>query len=188
MKKQNKNSIQEWLPFERILDNGIIKLKNQKYIKIISVNPINYNLKTELEKNAVLASYKMFLKTCNFDIQFIIQSNKEDYHQYFAYLEEQSKKESKFIQNLQQEYSRYVKELSSNIQSSSKKFFLVIETSALTTRQEDNDTIALEELNEKYHKIKECLARCGNEVSDYSSKLQVLQIIQSCINKKEFYQ
>ena len=33
MKKNN--SIQEWLPFERILKNGIIKLKNNSYIKII---------------------------------------------------------------------------------------------------------------------------------------------------------
>lgn len=188
MKRKNKNSIQEWLPFERILENGIIKLKSQRYIKIISISPINYNLKTELEKDAIIASYKMFLQTCNFDIQFIIQSNKEDYHQYFSYLEEQSKKENKMIQTLQKQYSRYVKEFSSQIQSSSKKFFLVIETSELTAKQESNDKIALEELNEKYHKIKECLARCGNEVSDYSSKLQVEEILQSFINKKEFFQ
>ena len=35
MKKNN--SIQEWLPFERILKNGIIKLKNNSYIKIIKI-------------------------------------------------------------------------------------------------------------------------------------------------------
>lgn len=188
MKQQYRNSIQEWLPFDEILDNGIIKLKNQRYIKILSVNPINYNLKSELEKKTILTSYKLFLKTCNFDIQFIIQSNKEDFQQYFSYLERQSKKENKEIQSLQKEYTRYLKKLSSKIQSSSKKFFMVIETSELIAKQENSDLAALEELNEKYHKIKECLARCGNEVSDYTSKLQVHYLIQSFLNKKDFYQ
>ena len=51
----NKNiSIQEWLPIEKIFDNGIIKLKNDSYIKIIKIIPINYNLKSEFEKEVIL--------------------------------------------------------------------------------------------------------------------------------------
>ena len=63
MKKEQIKSVQEWLPFENILDNGIIKLKNSSYIKIIEIIPINFNLKSELEKEAILNSYKIFLKT-----------------------------------------------------------------------------------------------------------------------------
>ena len=76
MKKNN--SIQEWIPFEKILENGIIKLKDNSYVKIIKILPINFNLKTDFEKEQILNSYKIFLKTCNFDIQILIQSNKED--------------------------------------------------------------------------------------------------------------
>ena len=72
------HSIQKWLPFEKILENGIIKLKNNSYIMILKIKPINYNLKSDLEKEAILNSYKIFLKTCNFDIQILIQSNKRD--------------------------------------------------------------------------------------------------------------
>ena len=78
MKNKQIKSVQEWLPFDYILNNGIIKLKNSTYIKIIEIIPINFNLKSELEKEAILNSYKIFLKTCNFDIQILIQSNKED--------------------------------------------------------------------------------------------------------------
>ena len=78
MQKKENLSVQEWLPFEQILNNGIIKLKNDEYIKIIKVNPINFNLKSELEKESILNSYKIFLKTCNFNFQILIQSNKED--------------------------------------------------------------------------------------------------------------
>ena len=75
------NSIQKWLPFQKILDNGIIMLKDYSYIKILKINPINYNLKSNLEKEAILNSYKLFLKTCNFDIQILIQNTKKDLSQ-----------------------------------------------------------------------------------------------------------
>ena len=67
MSKKEELSLQEWLPFEQILDGGVIKLKEEKYIKIIKIIPINYNLKSELEKEGILNSYKTFLKTCGFE-------------------------------------------------------------------------------------------------------------------------
>lgn len=76
--KKKLNTVQKWLPFEKVLENGIIKLKNNSYVKILKISPINFNLKSNLEKESILNSYKIFLKTCNFDIQILIQSNKED--------------------------------------------------------------------------------------------------------------
>lgn len=73
MKESKIYSVQEWLPFQKILEKGIIKLKDDSYVKIIKVIPINYNLKSELEKEAILNSYKLFLKTCNFDMQILIR-------------------------------------------------------------------------------------------------------------------
>lgn len=78
MKNQQIDSVQNWLPYRKIFDRGIIKLQDSSYIKIIQIIPINFNLKSDLEKQAILNSYKTFLKTCNFDMQLIIQSNKED--------------------------------------------------------------------------------------------------------------
>ena len=78
MKEKEIKSTQEWLPIKKILNNGIIQKNDDKYIKIIKVNPINFNLKSILEKESILNSYKLFLKTCNFNLQILIQSNKED--------------------------------------------------------------------------------------------------------------
>ena len=80
---QNKLSVQDWVSIEEILDNGTIKLKNNKYVKILKIIPINFNLKSNLEKESILASYKVFLKTCDFDIQILIQSNKENLQNIF---------------------------------------------------------------------------------------------------------
>ena len=61
MKKIKQISTQNWIPIESISENGIIKSQN-KYIKILKIKPINYNLKSDLEKQAILNSYKIFLK------------------------------------------------------------------------------------------------------------------------------
>ena len=109
MKKNN--SIQEWLPFERILKNGIIKLKNNSYIKIIKIYPINFNLKSELEKEAILNSYKIFLKTCDFNFQILIQSKKEDLSKHISCVEFQKNNENKKLQKISQQYIDYITEL-----------------------------------------------------------------------------
>ena len=53
-------SIQKWIPIQKIIDKGIIKIEKNKYIKILKIIPINFNLKTQLEKESILNSYKIF--------------------------------------------------------------------------------------------------------------------------------
>ena len=94
------NSIQKWIPIEKILEKGIIKLKKNKYIKILKVNPINFNLKTQMEKESILNSYKLFLKTFNFNIQIIIKSQKQDLSNHIIKIINSQKKESQIIKNI----------------------------------------------------------------------------------------
>ena len=39
---QQKYSVQEWLPFQKILNNGIIKIENNLYIKRQNQNKRNF--------------------------------------------------------------------------------------------------------------------------------------------------
>ena len=127
MKNKPIPSIQEWLPFERFLPKGCIKLKELSYVKIIKIMPINYNLKSNFEKEAILNSYKMFLKTCNFDIQILIQSNKEDLSKHISNIEENIKNENNLnLLNISKNYINFINEINSNKKSSSKNFFIII--------------------------------------------------------------
>ena len=101
VKKIRKKTLQEWLPIQKIYDDGIVKTKDNRLIKIIKINPINYNLKSDLEKEAILNSYKIFLKTCNFDIQILIQSNKRDLTPHIKNIQKNiSKKENKYLKEI----------------------------------------------------------------------------------------
>ena len=124
MKKNN--SIQEWIPFEKILENGIIKLKDNSYIKIIKIYPINFNLKSELEKEAILNSYKIFLKTCDFNFQILIQSKKEDLSKHISNINNQKINENKNILEYSNKYIEFIKTLNQEKKSSSKNFYIIL--------------------------------------------------------------
>ena len=151
------NSVQEWLPVDEILENGIIKVKNKNYIKILKIIPINFELKSNLEKEAILNSYKIFLKTCNFDIQILIQSNKKDLSNHISKIKEKNKEEKENIKIPE------IKKINTNI----------------------NEKIIFDKLNDKYFCIKECLSRCGNVVIDISDQKNAEKILYSFFNSRK---
>lgn len=184
MKNKQIQFVQAWLPFESILENGIIKLKNSSYIKILEIIPINFNLKSELEKEAILNSYKIFLKTCNFNFQILIQSNKENLDKHILNVNIQKDKEKENIREIADEYINYINELNQNKKSSNKNFFIIIKKSFENSKIEELEENIIEELNEKYFKIKECLARCGNVVKDINEEEKIKELILSFINRR----
>ena len=174
-------SIQKWIPIDKILDNGIIKIEKNKYIKILKVIPINFNLKTQLEKESILNSYKVFLKTCNFDMQILIQSKKEDLSGHIENIQKISQKENnKIIEQYSRDYIKFIKEKNNKNKSASKNIYLIIKNT--TENLEEN---IIQELNEKYFKIKDCLVRCGNIVLE-CNKEETKNILFSFFNLKKF--
>ena len=181
------NSVQEWLPVDEILENGIIKLKNKNYIKILKIIPINFEIKSNLEKEAILNSYKIFLKTCNFDIQILIQSNKKDLSNHISKIKEKNKEEKENIKNLSEKYINYIKKLNIEKKSSSKNFYILIKENPeiKKTKTNINEKITFDKLNDKYFSIKECLSRCGNVVIDISDKKMTEKILYSFLNSRK---
>ena len=148
------------------------------------MNPINFNLKSELEKESILNSYKIFLKTCDFNFQILIQSNKEDLSKNISKIEKNiENKNEQFLKEIAKDYINYINSINSNKKSSSKNFYIIISSD---NEQKNNEEIIIEELNEKFFKIKECLSRCGNLVTGYSTKKELVQIIYSFLNSKKY--
>ena len=186
MKNQQIDSVQNWLPYRKIFERGIIKLKNLSYIKIIKVIPINFNLKSDLEKQAILNSYKIFLKTCNFDIQILIQSNKEDLSKHISKIKEQVKKENNLnISEISRKYISFIQKINQEKKSSSKNFYIIIKEDSKQNNLDSNiEEIILEQLNEKFFKIKECLSRCGNTVFELNEKEETKKVLFSFLNSR----
>ena len=158
------NSIQSWFDIDDILENGTIITKENSRVKILKVEPINFFLRSEMEKEVILNSYKNIFKSINFDIQIIIQSTKEDLSSNINYIK------SKEISNkkLLNQYIEYIESLNQIKKSNNKNFYLIVKEAS-----EQNS------INEKISKIQDLLERCGNRSYVVNSKEEVIKIIET---------
>ena len=123
--KTNNKSTQNWLIVESIDKNWIIKIKNKNiFIKLIRVQPINFNLKTTLEKEAILNSYKILLKTCNFNLQILIHTKKEDISKIVQNIK---KNKNEKINTISSNYIKFLEKINSEKKSSSKNYYIIID-------------------------------------------------------------
>jgi len=123
------------------------------------------------------------LKNCNFNIQIIIKSNKEDISESIKNIENQKEIEKKlnnhFLVRIFDSYINFIKYKNKENLSSSKKFYIVINSEKFPDNQEK---ITLLDLKEKYLKIKESLSRCGNSVFEVKEENELKEIINSFFN------
>lgn len=88
------------------------------------------------------------------------------------------------IKEISNKYINYIKSLNHEKKSSSKNFYIIIKY--INNNEKDNniENYAIEELNERYFKIKDCLSRCGNIVLSYNNPKTTLEILFSFFNTR----
>ena len=69
-----RESIFDFMEFDEIVDDMIIRKKGTQYIMVIQCNGVNYDLMSEQEKIGVEEGFVQFLNTLRFPIQLYIQS------------------------------------------------------------------------------------------------------------------
>lgn len=70
----NRQSIFEFMEFDEIVDDMIVRKDGTQYIMVLQCNGVNYDLMSEQEKIAVEEGFVQFLNTLRFPIQLYIQS------------------------------------------------------------------------------------------------------------------
>ena len=168
--------------FEKIFSNGIIKTKDS-FLKLLKVYPINYNLKSSLEKEAILNSYRLFLKTCNFDIQILVQSKKEDLSYHLKKISDLKINNEK-MNMYRNSYIEYLRKVSLENKSSNKEFYIVLKQpiEGENISFENSLQIAENKIFENFMKVKDTISRTGVIVKQIDSEQDVLNLL------KEMYQ
>ena len=166
MKFEQIHSVQAFLQFESILDSGIIRMKDSSYILIIDVKPINYSLRSKLEKSNILNSYKILFQNFNCNLQILIQTEKENYNEHISKV-----KKLNLYPKLTEKYVQFINSMGDNSKSSTKNFYIIIKSTSI------------EEIENNYLKIKEHLLRCGNIVSKLT-KEKIKIVLKSFFKEK----
>lgn len=67
-------SVMDFMEFDKIEDNMIVQKNGNKYIMVVECQGINYDLMSEIEKNAVEEGFIQFLNTIRHPIQIYVQT------------------------------------------------------------------------------------------------------------------
>ena len=130
MKKSSGNyyegSTQEWLSIENI-KNGVVELKDGRFIKIIEVLPVNFYLKSEVEQENIIYYFAAYLKVAPDNLQIRVVTQRADIEDYLEKLDLCANTErNDLCRNMIYDEISFVKSLSDN-SAVKKRFFIVIE-------------------------------------------------------------
>lgn len=139
----SKESIFEFLDFDEILDNMIIRKDRTQYVMVIQCNGVNYDLMSEQEKLSVEEGFVQFLNTLRFPIQLYVQTR------------------SLNLRDIIEEYKARVSTLSSDIEKLNAK---IAQATASGNR-------AVKEKLEFEKRRKENVLEYGMDITEYVSRM-----------------
>ena len=181
---QYQHSTQKWLPVADIQD-GIVILKDGRFIKILEVLPVNFALKSSIERQNIIYYYASYLKIAPDNLQIKVVTQRADIEGYVSRLRS-------FCENEPVESCRYMIEdninevtyLAAN-EAVTRRFFLIFQHEArMKTRRYGLQAVA-DRLREEEQTARRYLGMCGLEVlcPDYSDNFQ-LELLYSLLNKR----
>lgn len=117
---------QEFVPIKEVRD-GVIVLKDGSMRAIVLTSSLNFSLKSDDERNAIILQFQDFLNSLDFPVQISIQSRRLDIRPYLALLEDRYKEQINDLMKIQtREYIEFVKKFTETTNIMTKSFFVVV--------------------------------------------------------------
>ena len=150
------------IPIDRIV-NGTVYTRDNRYLKIIEIMPINFLLKGEEEQEEVIYEFDKFLRVAPDCMQFKSIAKRTDISRYLAKIDEDiAKEENARCRNLLEDEKQLIYSIGAT-ESVSRRFFLVIEYPGSSGR-----FFSEEEIESQLSSLKEravsYIRQCGNTV------------------------
>ena len=101
--QQEKGNVLDFMEFDDVADNMIIKKEREKYLMVIECQGVNYDLMSGVEKNGVEQGFLQFLNTLRHPIQLYVQTRAIN-------LEGSIEKYKQYLKNIEREYNKKLTE------------------------------------------------------------------------------
>lgn len=122
----SSKATQEFVPIKEVRD-GIVVLKDGSMRGVVLASSLNFSLKSEDERNAIILQFQDFLNSLDFSAQICVQSRRLDIRPYIALLEDRYKEQVNDLMKIQtQEYIGFVKKFTETTNIMTKSFFIVV--------------------------------------------------------------
>ena len=126
MSKQKNEYVQDFIPVKNIR-YGIIETTDDRYIKILEIEPINFMLRSEEEQLGIISSFANWLKISPMRLQFKSVTRKADSEKHIAMLREELKREDNpRCKELSEGYIGLIRDVGSR-EALTRRFFLIFQ-------------------------------------------------------------
>lgn len=126
MPKPSAAPTQDILDIDTIRD-GVVVLKNGGIRAVLMCSSLNFELKSEVEQDAIVAAYQDFLNSFDFQVQYVIHSRRLDIDHYLERLAAQMKEQPNELLRVQSdEYIQFIRGFVEMANIMQKLFYVVV--------------------------------------------------------------
>lgn len=128
---------QTLLPLNTI-KNDVVILKSGELRALLQISSLNFGLKAQQERDAILFEYQNFLNSLDFPLQIVVSSRFVNIDEYIRSLQEHlTTQQNQLLQVQTQEYINFIQNIVANVNIISTDFYVVVPFSTVETRTED---------------------------------------------------
>lgn len=126
VKSKKPQTIEDYLPFERV-ENGILHMRDGRYIKILEIEPVNFLLRSVQEQRSIIYSFASYLKIAPVNMQIKVLTRKADINRQLQAIQNEIEAEPDMRCRQQQEdYKRFIADIGTK-EAVERQFFLIFE-------------------------------------------------------------
>jgi len=121
-----KAATQRFLPIAEIRNDTVI-LKNGGLRAILTVEALNFNLKSETEQQGIISGYQAFINTLGFPVQICVRSRKVNIDPYIGQIREVARKQDNdLLRNQTIAYANFIEKIVEVADIMTKNFYVII--------------------------------------------------------------
>ncbi len=164
VKSRKKESFtDDLIPVENIR-NGIVHLKDGRFIKILEVEPINFLLRSEREQKSIISAFASWMKISPVKIQIKILTKKADISKHLNAIErDMSRETNPKCRELQMDYYNLIRNIGSR-EAITRRFFLIFEFEQPLSNRKPDYTEVVSTLETAARTARQYFQHCDNAV------------------------
>ena len=179
-----RQTLYDLLPIEKI-ENGILHTTDDRYIKILEIEPINFLLRSPREQRSVIYSFASLLKVSPVRLQFKSFSRKADVNAYLGgRWQDAANEPDAAVRKRHMSYIRFVKRLGSR-DAVSRRFFVIFQYEAPTNERNISYAEIVSTLETTARNFRTYLAQCGNAIVEHENEDEFLtDVFYTLLNRR----
>ena len=191
------------MPIDDVRD-GIVILKNGGMRGVLMASSINFALKSDDERQAILMQFQDFVNSLDFSIQIIVESRRLDIRPYLALLENRYKEQTNELLKIQiEQYIGFVKNFTESQSIMTKNFFIIVpyesaiisgkksllgtfggKSSSSKEKKEEDFEEKRNQLEQRVSVVEQGLVRCGIRIAKLGTD-EVVELFYKIFNPGE---